>query len=249
MKANSYPYKKRRLNSYRKNRSSVVGSLARTRRIRRVKPGFTRTVGYYGRFNKEGAEEKFLDTQIDISNITNAYVVATNQITSLNVIPQGNGQSEREGRKVWLKSIQFRLRITTDPAIAAAPLNMIRIMVVMDTQTNGAAYTGAQLLQQFFVYGYRNIENTQRLKVLYDKVIVLNNVSINTAATTILAVNRFVKWYHKCNIPIDYDSTANTGALATIRSNNISILYCPSSTTDSIDIFGYARVRYTESQF
>lgn len=220
--------------------------LARYGRLPSSGAGYLRTGGYYGRFNKEGGEMKFFDTNIAISNVTNAFVEGTNEIPCLNIIPQGDTQSSRDGRRIWIKSIHLHAFIDTGTEQTTFPAAM-RIILYLDTQCNGASITGAQLLTTFSVNSFRNIENTQRIKVLMDKTFVINPTTVNTAATTVIPNRVRVKWNKKVNLPLDYDSTATTGVLTTVRGNNLGIMYIPATGADTLDVNGFVRVRFTET--
>jgi len=211
---------------------------------RRLK-GRTRVGGYYGRYTGSNPELKFFDTAIGMSNITNVYAEATNLIPCLNIIPQSDTQSGRDGRRIWVKSIHIRLRIIGNPA-AVEPLQFMRVVLYLDRQCNGASVTAAQILQQVSINGFRNIENTQRIQILYDRVHNITPVGVNLASTTQIPGTKHVKWNKKCNIPIDYDSTVTTGVLTSVRANNLGILYYPESSTDTMDILGFCRLRFDE---
>ena len=63
-----------------------------------------RQVGYYGRYGPTRSELKFHD--IDVDDVTVA--AGMNVQTPLLKIGEGNGESQRVGRKVVIKKIGFR---------------------------------------------------------------------------------------------------------------------------------------------
>lgn len=199
------------------------------------------------RFNRTDGEMKFFDTDISVANVANAFVAATNQVPTLHIIPQGDTQSTRDGRRVWLKSIHLKFTVTPG-TLTSDVRNKFRWILYMDTQCNGAAITGAQLLQNFTVNGYRNIENTQRIKVIKDVSFTIPILSTLEDAS-VRQNERLVRYNKTCNIPIDWDSTASTGSLATTRSNCIGLIYVATSAADTMDVVGESRVRFTETQY
>lgn len=214
------------------------GSKTRTRTVlRRAQRGYMRVGGYYGRFG-QGQENKFLDTVVNTS-----LPAATGSIINagtINVIPQGDTQSQREGRIATITSIQFRMRAILASAAEASPEDSLRIIVYLDQQCNGATATVAQILQTTSFLSPYNLENSGRFRILYDKVTTYN---VTAGATT--AYNtpiKYLKWYKKCNIPIVFDNTATTGAIATIRTNNIGVMMITESALMSVD--QYYRLRF-----
>ena len=75
-----------------------------TRKRRRFVPGRDRTGGFYGRYRGLDSELKFLDTEISTT------LDATGEaLVNLNVVPQGDTQSSRQGRKIVIKSIHIKV--------------------------------------------------------------------------------------------------------------------------------------------
>ncbi len=120
------------------------------------------------------------------------------------------------------------------------------MIVYLDKQTNAAAAALLTLLTTITVDSYRNLANTGRFQILFDKTFMLNIMSQN-AATTAMTVFRQFNLNKKCAIPIEYDASATTGAIGTQRSNNIGIWYVvDTSTGDTFDVIGNCRLRYSD---
>lgn len=108
---------------------------------------------------------------------------------------QGAGASQRIGRKVCLKSLFMRWRIKEAKNDSTDPMGSgIRLVIFLDTQSNGALPIASDLFQ---TTGYgslsavrtggvhsaqfiNNIENSQRFRILYDKIVMINSPSVAT---------------------------------------------------------------------
>lgn len=208
--------------------------------------GTYRKSGFYGRFNGPRAENKFLDTALNFQVDQTAEVPATGQLC---LIPQGDGQSEREGRKCTINSILIKGILTFVPGAAAVASDVAYIYVVQDTQTNGAAATVANDNTGIFTAAGANLAvavrclaNTERFKILHRfKVPLVADAGVTTAYNN---VSKHIEWYKKCSIPMEYDAAATTGALTTIRSNNVFLVAGSVNSDDTIAFVGVSRVRF-----
>jgi len=205
--------------------------------------GRVRTGGYYGRFAGRGKELKFFDTALNFSIDTTGEVPATGQ---LNLIPQGVTESTRVGRKATIKSIQIRGELAYNPSTGTGGATLVSIMLVQDTQCNGAAAAVTDVLTaNTMATALTNLENSDRFKILKQW-----RVPINTGAGAAAAFASVVKnwsYYKRCSIPIDFDSTASTGAIGTIRSNNLFLLAgADSLSDDAVAVGGTCRLRFSD---
>lgn len=229
-----YPYGDYNKSSIK--RRSYTPSLTRNMnpRVRRRKyarafrPGYDRTEGNLG------IETKYLDTTVASTTLSNVGTILSN---SLNVIPQGDGQSDREGRRVIIVKISLRGIISTD---ATEDTDSYRFIIYMDTQTNAAAATVAMILESTVVLSFNNMSNSRRFRILYDSHGVLSPTAgiVGAFAST----TKWIKFNKKCNIIIDYNATATTGAIGTITSNNIGVLGI--STSGRANVTFTARIRF-----
>jgi len=211
----------------------------------RVPRGLTRTGGFTGRFTGPNAELKFFDTAISFSIDATGEVPATGQLC---LIPQGVTESTRVGRSCTVRSLEFKLILVYNPAAAATETDVSLISVVMDKQTNGAAATADLVYQSTTTLPtqQRNLENVDRFRVLKEFRHVWN---AGAGVTTAYApVSKFINKKIKVNMPMLFDSTAATGALGTIRTNNIFLLAGTAALTDDlISVSGSCRVRFSDA--
>lgn len=127
-------------------------------------------------------------------------------VTYLNDIDVGNTAVTRIGRQITIKSIQVEGIIVQEDAICGP--NLVRIMIVYDKQTNGAAPTIADIMGGQSSIRFRNLDYRSRFVILYNKTFVIGQVD-NTATQAVCdARPRKVKLYRKCNLKTVYDGTA-----------------------------------------
>jgi len=218
-----------------------------SRRISNRNRGYVRVGGFYGRFNGPRAraagpaEQKFVDTAVVIPATAALAVPTTAATGQIVVIPQGDTQSQRIGRKCTIRSVH--LKLTFDKAAGAVPEDDAHLYLVQDTQCNGAQ---AAINTLFVGTGpgtaQRNLENSSRFKVLKHWHIELESGAGVAAAfsQSIQQIDTFIK----CNIVMEYDSSATTGVIATQRSNTLFLVY--GSVNGVTAVGGSVRVKFTD---
>lgn len=194
-------------------------------RIPRPLIGRVQTSGFYGRYNGPDStrELKFFDTVEPASAVAIAGSIIN---ASLNIVPQDDTQSGRIGRKIVIKKIQMRGQLLLPATtVAADTSDKIRIVMVLDSQTNGAAVAVATITETADINSYLNMANSSRFRVLYDKFHTLTASAggAPTATPSFGAVLKHYAFFKKCNIPIEYDASAATGAVTTQRTNNLVV--------------------------
>lgn len=214
------------LMSYRR-RASVYRPTQKTRRKQVLRRKPYRKRGFYRKgYKTENTQElKFFDTsQVD------TVVPTTGQIlTSINLVSQGIAENQRIGRKIVIRSIAMRwfynLQFQQDqPDIGGG--DTLRIIVFLDKQANGAAASVSGILEATQIESYRNLANKNRFDILMDRKFTLNRkiaVTDGTNTSTTPLLQKFTQWYKRCEIPIEFDSTA--GVIAEVRSYNVGLLY------------------------
>lgn len=181
--------------------------------------GKYRRVGYYGRFNGgPGRELKFFN----LANVNaTGTVSSTGEIfPTVNNIGQGTNESQRIGRKCTIRSLQWHYTITLPVAASAIGDDVIRVILYLDKQANGAAALVTDVLYVADYNAFYNPENMGRFRILMDR-----SHAINATAGD---ANRFSKTYQghfskRCTVPLEFSQS--TGALTEIKSNNIGVLF------------------------
>ncbi len=210
-----------------------MGRQMRARRLFAPQRGFARLGGFYGRYAGAGGrqrrygrgETKFFDTPISFVNLNNLAGEVFQD--SVNLIPQGVQEDERVGRKCNLVSMEMKLQYTAGADADEPYDDVIRIIIFLDKQANGAIATPQEILQDPTVFSFYNLENSSRFRILYDNTQSFNSLGATDAdpinhIPKYSARNRYLRCYKRMNLPIEFGGT--TGALTEVRSNNIGIL-------------------------
>lgn len=211
------------------------------------KSGYTRTAGFYGRYNRASLKNSVAVNELKYKDtvISGTYAQQTGTLfpptdNTFVKIPVGTGPSERIGRQINVKSLNAY--ITIEKAVSNEEGATCRLLWLLDTQCNGQAPAITDVLETANVNSFRNMANTKRFKVLKDQEYTLT--SQNFDGTQFAAVKKQVNTFIKLNAPIEYDASLTTGAITTIRSNNLLLLAITDS--NSVQVFGTVRIRYDD---
>lgn len=211
------------------------------------RPGYTRTSGTYGRFQPSGGELKFHDLSIT-STPTNVGVVMADLLT----IPQDTTTNGRIGREITIREFHMEGIVSkvagSGTGVEAGP-RALRLLLVQDKQCNGTQMLVDEVLATLAMNSFRNLENSKRFNILYDQRVILNppitNVSGDANIVTV-GSKKAVKFHKKCNIVINYDIGTTSGAIGTIRSNNLAFIVIQATGTTGALAHLHVRVRYSD---
>ncbi len=186
--------------------------------------GYYRKSGYYGRYGGGAGkpELKFHDIAVDDAAISTAGTIQNTG--TINIIAQNTTESTRIGRKCTIRGINWRYNLKL-PAQASMSetSDTVRVILYLDKQCNGATATVLGLLETDNYQAFNNLANKSRFRILMDKVHTITSPSAIAGPVSGQAeING--RFYKKCSIPLEYDNSASTGALTTIRSNNLGVL-------------------------
>lgn len=191
-------------------------------------------------------ELKFFDVDV---NVAAGSLVAAGAIhVSANLIPQGVTEITRVGRKCVIKKIGWRWSIVK-PSTANLSLGheVVRMICYQDKQTNGATAAVTGILESANYQSFRNLTNTGRFNILYDRTYDLNQQAgsgdgtTNDGASTVLSG----QWYKDCNIPLEF--SAGAGAITELSTNNIGFLFISlDGDTTSVSLDSKVRIRYSD---
>jgi len=198
---------------------------------RTVNPGYTRTGGYFNR-----PEIKFFDTLLS-DPISSTGEVADG--SGLNLIPQGTTESNRDGRKCTITSINMKGYLTKNNGGPSAVYN---IALVLDTQANGAYPDYTDVFETDTPDSHLNLANSQRFRVLKRWYGTMNALTVNNSFTNWGETRKVLSFNKKCNIPLEFSST--TGAITEIRSNNLLVMW-DCDLNDAISANMNFRLRFT----
>lgn len=230
---------------YQQRRRAI--NYGRTRPLVPRRSGFTRCSGFYGRFGANARnlgfipEKKFLDTTLSFAVDSTAATATTAGTGQIDLIPQNDTESGRDGRQCTITSIQLKGLLTFDPAASADASGVTQIYVIQDTQTNGAQAAMTDVFTTATLVNMHNLANSKRFRVLKKFTHYWNPPAGATGAYN--TVNKYIDWYKSCSIPLEF--SANTGAKTEQKSNSIFLAYGSNSAIDALVAFaGIARIRF-----
>ncbi len=92
----------------------------------------------------------------------------------------------------------------------------------------------------------KNLDNSKRFTTLLDRTISINSMGGFGGDTTVamLPVSKSFQYFKRMNMPVIYNDSATTGAIATINSNNLVLMYI--SEKGKCGVKGKLRVRYMD---
>ncbi len=210
-----------------------------------------------GGFN--GIEKKFLDTELASTQLTTSWAAfnptGTGCTDSLSVPAEGNGESQRIGRAFTIDSIYIRgVLSSTLKESQAAPVQDFRsrVIVYIDTQTNSAEATATEIMDAggaSDILAFRNLQNTHRFKVLFDKTVTFSTSSgqQNEGAANLFAVGameRRFSFFHRFTRGIKVQCDGTAADVASCTNTNIGVAAISSSTSLTPLITYQARLRY-----
>lgn len=229
-----------------RRRPQIVGVVRRRRRN-------IRTAGFLG------IETKFYDTFLVAAALTSPTDASGGEhdpsaTIVLNSVTQGDGESQRDGRKINMKSISingvvFQAAQANQTAVDFYPT--VYIALVLDSQTNGATIASENVFCNPSANAggaanvYRNLQYSRRFKVLRSLTItppqgqpVYDGTNIEVSGTT-------TPWRMDVklpNIPVTY--TGTTESVANITDNSLHVVAYTNGTDSGVGITYNARLRF-----
>jgi len=204
--------------------------------------GYTRVEGLFG-----NTEKKWIDNEFIMENIPRVWTtgpLTTWFVGSLVEIDQGTGPMQRVGMKSLVTNINLRAAVHFAPTVNTNAV-LVRIMLIMDTQTNGAPATGPQLFSQpGKTQSHNNLQYSSRFKTLKDWYIKAPLSVLNHANPPDANLFPFVllNWNKKVDIPMIYSST--TGEVSEMRTNNVFL--CMAASQEGCQFDGVIRIRFKD---
>lgn len=207
-------------------------------------PGYTRTGGYYGRYQPvslANSELKFFDSTFSSTNVPSAGSIV---LDSLHKVPSGTGESQRVGRKIVVKAINIKMVTTLqEQTFTNTTDDGLRYIVYMDKQCNGQAAAVTDILETATYLSFNNLSNKNRFTILMDKYVDIHATAAGGSTFQSGKVAMTHTWYKKLSFPVEFNST--TGAISEIRSMNVGVLII--SDNARVDCNAQIRVRYLDA--
>lgn len=210
-------------------------------KVRNFRSGYDRTGGVWGRFQSP-LELKFHDYNDSLILDSTGGALGT----SWNLIEQGTAENQRVGRKMTIKSIAIKLSLQT---LADVNLGFVHytIVIVLDTQCNGAEATWNEIMENSSSHNtYRNLANSERFQILKTWRGTLNANAVQGSGPYGIPQAKDLKFYKKCNITIEFDSTA--GLIGEVKSNNIQMFAIEPTAAPQLIAQWHSRIRFTDGK-
>lgn len=142
-------------------------------------------------------------------------------------------------------SVHLKGTVDTDSVESnASPLpdQILRLALVLDTQTNGATVTAANVMDAggtADVFSFRNLQYTSRYIVLWDRTFVMkaSQANMNEGGANLFSVAP-VKMHFSVNkvfkTPINVQMAGTTADMANVTNNSLSIIGVGDNTTGNV---------------
>lgn len=219
----------------------------------------TRTGGF------QGIELKFLDTAwnsvaISAAGSTTAagceLQPSTGCTDAISVPAQGDGESQRDGRRYAIKSAWvsgvIRTVAQSDQA-DTAPVSGLYFALVLDTQANGSTVNSEDVFTNPTTAGFgmlksplRNLQNSRRFRILDSQYVPPTGAysGHDAAATVSISYQSSPEVNLSWKGNIVCDSTGTTANIASASDNAIHVVAFAGDTLYTPTFFGKGRVRF-----
>ena len=180
---------------------------------------------------------------VDVANTSYA-LDTTGTVTLLNVVAQGAGVSQRVGKKILLRSLQFRGNMQNGNTAAA---NDVAFMIVYDKRPTGALPTITDILALATPTSMNNDANGGRFSILkrWDEILIGN---IAAAANYTEAAVKGCDWYLDLKNRQTVYKAAATGAIGDIEEGALYLVTIggQAAGTAAAALFGAFRMRFID---
>lgn len=180
-----------------------------------------------------GVENKFLDTSFTGPlALADTWENVSGTVGLLNNIAQGDGESNRDGRKAILTSVHGKVEVQTGGN------NPLRIIAFIDHQTNGAATSIATVLDTASsandLLSFRNLQQTKRFTILCDET--FSALQYGGGSDYVFNFNK------KLDLPVQY--SGSTPSIADVVDNSIQVWAYQATSVAGTTFDAEFRVRF-----
>ncbi len=206
-----------------------------------------------------GVELKFYDTflvgsALNVTSDATAGEQDPSATVVLNSVVQGDGESNRDGRKISMKNISVNGTCAILAQADATALDVpptVFLALVMDTQSNGATIVSEQVYcnpganGRLATHPYRNLQFSRRYKVLATKLLNFPTVDSSYDGTNIEISGKHIPFrmdVKLADIPVTYSGA--TESIVNITDNSIHVLGWANDISHTPQISYNARLRF-----
>lgn len=196
------------------------------------------------------ADDTWADTEKNPSNTGAAY-------SCMPVPTQGDSYASRDGRKIYVKGLKIKGTIhwgsCTQQTIANCQQQVVRIIIVQDTRTNGVALAGEDVIGPGLdgtgtamtsgdggaIALPTNPNGWGRYKILYDKMFVRRAQTANYDGVGFSKEELLQPFKIKLRMNMVQNFLSNTATVASVVDNSLHMLCAASSSTGSQTALSY----------
>lgn len=201
-------------------------------KFRKTRKASTRYVQkVFRQYERKHVERKWLHTSIS------QQIQSTGTTIQLTSVPQGDSENQRDGRKIYVKSLNLRFSWT----MATSPFNSCRIIVFVwrGYPVGGTQPLVLDILESQSVQAHYAHKSSGQFQILYDKVFVMDDNRPHVERS--IHLRRKKGW----NKVIEFDPTP---ASYSRHSNGLQLLLITDDSVTPYPLFqGIAHVVYTDS--
>jgi len=229
---------------------STVGMASSTRAPRTARASLNQRTG-----GLIGLEYKYVDQDLSDASITGTWTGGEIDPAAANCIGacvQGSGESQRDGSRIVVKSIQvsgFVYRDQLSDQADARPGQLVQISLVMDKQSNGVQLNAEDVFSTAGpdVPGRRVVANSSRFKVLKTWLISLHDTSAGTDGANTQTLGGMTvpfSCYLKLNQVVNFVAGAGAGTVADMKDVSFHLIAAADGVVASDYISYSTRIRF-----
>lgn len=147
----------------------------------------------------------------------------------LNAMVRGDTNATRDGNRIRIKKIGMRLQYLDTASTDDG--DVIRIIVLVDHQANGANPAVTDVLQSADVQAFRAAKTMKRFTFLFDRYIAWQPQTLDVAGTGFAAHRGAITWFK--DLDLDVEFRANSADIAGVSTNAIHLFAISQQASDT----------------
>lgn len=200
-------------------------------------------------------EKKFKDVNLGQTATTQVWAggeIDPSATTCFTTIAQGDTGITRDGRQAVIEAIYLHGQVVfgiTETSIAPLSDQTCRVVMVLDTQTNGAQLNAEDVFTTIGagsdVNSFRQLDFQKRFKVLHDKTFTLDLHCTSEGSNAFSSGNRIKNFRMAYRWPkgLVVNYTGTTDAISTVQDNSVHLICTSTNANVFLGYQGRTRFR------